>query len=155
LAIRQAYVQDVEAHGASLAGAYLSETVLGDAFGYPTSPALSADGEYLLAGTESGEICWWRVSDRTLLATMQGHTGAAWAVALAADGQLAASGGSDGTVRIWEAADGRALATLHGHTGDVWDVALSADGRTVASSGSDGTVRVWDVLGRRLLATLN
>ena len=51
LAIRQAYLQDVEAQGASLAGAHLSETVLGEAFSYPTSLALSADGAYLAAGT--------------------------------------------------------------------------------------------------------
>ena len=114
LAIRQAYLQDVEAHGASLAGAHLSETVLGEAFGYPTSLALSADGAYLVAGTESGEVCWWRVADRTLLATLPGHAGGIWAVALSGDGRLAASGGLDGTVRLWEAEGGRPLATLTG-----------------------------------------
>src|SRR5262249_3040267 len=34
LALRQAYLQDVEVHSMSLAGSYLSETVLGEAFGY-------------------------------------------------------------------------------------------------------------------------
>src|SRR5205814_810607 len=57
LAIRQAYLQDVEAQGASLAGSQLSETVLGEAFNYPTSrPTLSADGAYLAVGTANGEI---------------------------------------------------------------------------------------------------
>src|SRR5262249_44091505 len=51
--IRQAYVQDVEVRGTSLAGARLSETVLGEAFGYAMALALSDDGAYLAAGTES------------------------------------------------------------------------------------------------------
>ena len=138
LAIRQAYLQDVEAQGASLAGAHLSETVLGEAFSYPTSLALSADGAYLAAGTASGEVCWWRVADRTLLATLPGHAGAVWGVALSGDGRLVASGGVDGTVRLWEAESGRPLATLHGHAGGVCGVALSGDGRLVASGGSTG-----------------
>jgi len=154
LVLRQAYLQDVEAHGASLAGSHLSETVLGEAFGYPTSLALSADGAYLAAGTESGEVCCWRVADRTLLATLPGHAGAVWGVALSLDGRLIASAGLDGTVRLWEAETGRPLATLQGHAGGVRGVALSLDGRLIASAGHDGTVRVWEAEGGRPLATL-
>ena len=51
LAIRQAYLQGVEAQDASLAGAHLAEAVLGEAFTYPTAVALSADGAFLAAGT--------------------------------------------------------------------------------------------------------
>ena len=155
LAIRQAYLPEVEAQDASLAGAHLSETVLGEAFSYPTSLALSADGAYLAAGTASGEVCRWRVADRTLLATLPGHAGAVWGVALSGDGRLVASGGVDGTVRLWEAESGRPLATLHGHTGGVLGVALSADGRLVASGGVDGTVRLWEAESGRPLATLH
>jgi WD40 repeat protein/transcriptional regulator with XRE-family HTH domain len=144
LAIRQAYFQDVEAQGASLAGSHLSETVLGEAFAYPTSRALSADGAYLAVGTGSGEIYHWRVADRTLLATLHGHTGVVWGVALRDDGQLVASGGADGMVRLWDGEDGRPLAIMPGHTGAVWKVALNGDGRLVASGGVDGTVRLWD-----------
>ena len=154
LSIRQAYVQDVEAQGASLAESHLADTVLGEAFGYPTSLALSADGAYLVAGTESGEVCWWRVADRALLATLPGHAGATLAVALSGDGRLVASAGSDGIVRLWEAENGRPLATLKGHDGGVRGVALCGDGRLVASGGFDGTVRLWEAAGGRPLATL-
>jgi len=154
LAIRHAYLQDVEAQGASLAGSHLSETVFAEAFGYPTSLALSPDGAYLVAGTEGGEVYLWRVADRTLLATLPGHAGAVWAVALSLDGWLVASGGLDGTVRLWEAETGRPLATVQGHAGGVRGVALSGDGRLVASGGGDGTIRLWEVASRRPLAML-
>ncbi|HMA34253.1 MAG TPA: helix-turn-helix domain-containing protein [Chloroflexia bacterium] len=154
LAIRQAYLQEVAAQDASLAGAELHQAVLVEAFHYPMSVALSADGAYLAAGTTAGELCLWRVADRTPLLSVHGHTGLVWGVALSADGQLVASGSYDGTVKLWDAASGRLLATLQGHTGGVWSVALSADGQLVASGGYDGTVRLWDAVSGRLLVTL-
>ena len=42
IAIRQAYLQGVEAQDASLAGAHLAEAVLAEAFAYPLAVALSA-----------------------------------------------------------------------------------------------------------------
>lgn len=154
LTIRQAHLQEVEAQGASLAGSHLSETVLGEAFNYVTALALSADGAYLVAGTVSGEVCWWRVADRTLLATLPGHAGAVWNVALSGDGRLVASGSDDGTARLWDSVGRRPLATLQGHTGGILSVALSGDGRLVASGGDDGTARVWDAWGGTLRRTL-
>src|SRR5262249_25402853 len=78
LAIRQAYLQDVEAHAANLAGAHLTETVLAEAFGLATALAMSPDGAYVVAGTANGDVYRWRVADRTLLATLSGHDGAVW-----------------------------------------------------------------------------
>jgi WD40 repeat protein len=98
LTIRQVYFQEVEAQDVSLAGAYPSETVLAQAFNYPTDVALSADGTHVVAPTSAGEVYLWRIADRTLLTTLRGHAGAAWGVALSPDGRLVASGGFDGTV---------------------------------------------------------
>jgi hypothetical protein len=154
LTIRQAYLQDIEAHDASLAGAQLSESVVGEAFSYPTSSLeLSADGAFLAVGTSSGEVCCWRVADRTLLATWPGHTGAVLSVAVSGDGRLVASGGADGAVRLWEADGGRSLAVLQAHSGGVWGVALHGDDRLLASAGVDGTVRLWEVDDGRPLAS--
>src|SRR6266545_3113317 len=154
LALRQAYLQEVAAQDASLAGAELHQAVLVEAFNYPASVALSADGAYLAAGTTTGELCLWRVADRTLLLSVHGHTGVVYSVARSADGQLLASGSLDGTVKLWEAASGRLLATLQGHSGGVRGVALSADGQLLASSSEDGMVRLWEAASGRLLATL-
>ena len=144
LAIRQAYLAQVDAQHASLADAHLAETVLAEAFDFPGSVALSGDGALLTAGTSTGQVCLWRAADRTPLWAVQGHTGGVWGMALSADGRVLASGGTDGAVRLWETGTGRLQATLLGHTGTVYDVALSADGQLLASGGTDGTVRLWE-----------
>jgi WD40 repeat protein len=144
LAIRQAYLAMVEAQDARLAGAHMAESVLAEAFDFPGSVALSADGTVLAAGTSTGQVWLWRVADRTLVAMLEGHTGAVWGVALSADGKRAASSGAEGTVRLWEASTGRTLAILPGHTGAAWAAALSARGDIVASGGQDQTVRLWE-----------
>ena len=154
LAIRQAYLADVEAQDARLVDTHMAHTVLAAAFDFPTSVALSGDGALLVAGTSTGEVQLWRVAERTPLWAVQGHTGGVWDVALSADGRLLASGGGDGTVRLWEVGTGRPLATLQGHTGAVRSVALSADGEFVASGSFDGTVKLWEASTARLLATL-
>jgi WD40 repeat protein len=154
LSVRQVYLQGVNAQDASLAGAHLAEAVLDEAFAYPTTVALSANGAVLAAGTPTGEVRIWRTADRTLLIAAHGHASMVWGVALSADGRLLISGGEDGTVGLWETGSGQLLATLRGHTAGVRGVALSSDGRLGASAGWDGTARVWELESGQLLATL-
>jgi WD40 repeat protein/transcriptional regulator with XRE-family HTH domain len=145
LALRQVYLQGVEAQDTSLAGAHVVESVLGEAFVYPTAVALSADGTFLAAGTSTGEVHLWWAADRTLLLALQGHSGGVWSVAISENERLLASGGDDGTVQLWELESGRLLATLSRHIGVVYGVAVSEDGRLVASFGVDGAVQLWEV----------
>jgi hypothetical protein len=142
LAIRQAYLRDVDAQGATLAGAHLSECALPESF-HQITVTLTPDGTHLLTGTTTGDLCLWRAADRTLLLSRSAHAGVVMGVALCADRGLAATASQDGTVRLWEAGTGRPLATLRGHTGFVQSVALSDDGALVASAGQDGTVKLW------------
>jgi WD40 repeat protein len=152
LVIRQAFLQDVEAQDADLTGGHLTETVLGGAFSYPTSIAMSADGAYLIAGTSAGEVCVWRFSDRTLVATLSGHSGGVRSVSIADDGRTAASGSADGTIRLWDLARGVALATLPGHGGGIWGVALSRDGSSVVGGGDDSIANVWNAASGQVVA---
>jgi len=154
LAIRQAYLADVDVHDGSFAGAHLAESVLADAFTSPVSVTLSGDGAMLAAGTSTGQIWLWRVADRTLLATLDGYPGQVFGVSLTTDGGLLAGGGMDGTVRSWDTATGRLLTTFEGHTSGVAGVAFSADGHMLASGSFDGTIRLWAGDAGRPLASL-
>src|SRR5262249_62041961 len=59
LAIRQAYLAEVDAQDARLVDAELADTVLADAFHFPVSVALSGDGALLAAGTSTGQVGLW------------------------------------------------------------------------------------------------
>jgi WD40 repeat protein/transcriptional regulator with XRE-family HTH domain len=144
LAIRSAYLAEVEAQDASLAGAQLADCVVAEAFDFPGSVALSPDGGSLAAGTSTGQVWLWRTADRTPLMVVNAHSGAVWGVALSGDGRLVASAGADALVRLWDTSTGQCVATLQAHSGVVRTVALSANGRILASAGTDGAVRVWD-----------
>jgi len=64
------------------------------------SVAFSPDEETLASGSGQ-EIRLWRVSDGTLLRTLEGHTHDVNSVAFSPDGATLASGSWDGTVRLW------------------------------------------------------
>jgi len=143
LVVRQAYLQEVGAQDASLAGARLIDCALADAFYYPTSVALSADGTYLAAGTSQGEVRVWCRSSRGPTLAIRGHTGGVFGLAIAADARLVASGGLDGNVRIWDMLTGRLRGTISAGGVPVWSVSLSDNGLLVAAGTADGTFKVW------------
>jgi WD40 repeat protein len=156
LAIRQTFLPEIEAQDTSLAGSDLLDTVFAEPFNYPTSIGLAANGRYVAAGTSTGEVCLWRVFDRTLVTILHGPTGGVTALALSDDGRCVVAGAEDGSVHVWVVEDevGRLSATLMGHFGTVRGVALDADRRLVVSGGEDSTLRIWDMVNGRLLATL-
>jgi WD40 repeat protein/transcriptional regulator with XRE-family HTH domain len=154
LALRQAYLAGVEAEDVSLAYASLSQATLTETFNYPLSVSFSRDGALLAAGTAGGEVCLWRVADRTPLLVLQGHAGPVHRVALSEDGQLLASASEDGSIRLWRAPDGLPLGTLAGHTTPVYALTLSSSARLLVSGSFDGTLQVWDVPRQELVATL-
>src|SRR5262249_42007035 len=82
LEIRQAFLGGGGAGEVKRVGAHVAEVGLAEAFRNPNAVTLSADGVYLVVGTAVGEICIWHVADRTLLATLHGHTGGIRGVAL-------------------------------------------------------------------------
>ena len=102
LAIRQAFLQGIEAQDANFAGAHISETAFMEPIESIASMALSPDGLYLAVGSFSGQIRVWRATDRKVVLTWRGHSRVAWALAFSPDSSMLASGGYDGQVRLWD-----------------------------------------------------
>jgi WD40 repeat protein/transcriptional regulator with XRE-family HTH domain len=154
LSIRQAYLQDVEAQDANLAGARLTDTVLSDSFGAVGAVAISADGERIGAGTLGGAVRVWRMADRAPLVSARAGVGGIWSVALSSDGRLFASGSLDATVALWDVDWGTRLPLDLRQPSPVTRIALTSDRRTLVTAALDGVLRVWNLEKGLLVHTL-
>ena len=106
--------------------------------------AISPDGS-ILATVGSQTIKLWRLSDRTLIATLGSGVGAQ-GVAFSHDGaKLATVDEGDRLVRLWDITTGRLQREFTGHADGVFAVAFATDDRTLISAGADATIRFWDV----------
>jgi WD40 repeat protein len=97
------------------------------------------------------------VPDRSLLATLDAHTGILGGLAITPDGNTLVSAGGDGAIRLWTLPKATLARTIRAHpeVNGVTHLALSADGRTLVSSGWFGKVNVWSAADGRLLATFS
>jgi WD40 repeat protein len=80
-----------------------------------------------------------------LLLTLEGHSGAVWAVQFSPNGSKLASASRDEKVMVWNPSTGEHLHTLEGHLGAVNAVQFSPDGSKLASASHDKKVMVWDL----------
>ncbi|GAB3400937.1 WD40 repeat domain-containing protein [Flindersiella endophytica] len=135
---------------------------LGD-FASPTpnlvfSIAVSPDGTLLAAGYQNGAdggvINLFRMSDRSFVASLVGHTDSVFSVAFSPDGQRLASGSADQTVKVWNVPRRLLERTLTGHTFFVGSVDFSPDGTLLASGSWDQSVRIWRTSDFRLVRTI-
>ena len=120
--------------------------------------AFSPDGEILATGSifhtldlENNTLQLWRVSDGTLLKTIDNQDSLIQSIAFSPDGRFLASGGmpDDGLyigVRIWQVADSSLARTLKGFGktgGLIQSISFSPDSQILAGGASDGVVRLW------------
>lgn len=153
LAIRQAYLQGIEAQHANFTRAEITESLFTEPIESMASMVLSPDGRYLAVGSFSGQIRLWSVVNSTTVAIFKGHSRMAWALAFNADSTLLASGGYDGSVKLWKI-EGKerkqeynalCLKTLPGHEKWIRSLTFSPDGTLLVTGGDDETIRVWNV----------
>jgi WD40 repeat protein len=117
--------------------------------------AVSADGHYIVSGSEDRTVRAWDLQTGEVLHILRGHDAPVNAVAVGSPEHCIVTGSSDGTVRVWDLRTGQALRTLEGHLGPVLAVAVSGDGRHVVSGSADRTVRVWDLQSGQVLRTVD
>src|SRR5205823_1269039 len=142
LAIRGAYLQGVEMQDARLSGATLHEVVWTSAFDTIRAVAMSPDGHYIAAGSNSGQVRVWREEGRVAHLTIRGHTDRVGAIAFSPDGQALATASWDGTVRLWDVAGGAAIWTGQDQHVPVTSLAMSPSGKLISGS-YDGALHVW------------
>jgi WD40 repeat protein/transcriptional regulator with XRE-family HTH domain len=142
LAIRGAYLQGVQMQDASLAGATLHETIFTEAFDAIHSVAVSPDGRYLAAGSNSGQVLVWRWMVRAAHLTMRGHTDRVTAIAFSPAGDTLATASWDGTIKLWDVASGATIWTGRDQHVLVTSLAIGPNGKLVSGS-YDGAIHFW------------
>ena len=113
------------------------------------SVAVSADGRFIVSGSDDNTIKVWNIQERREECTFTGHTSDVSSVAVSADGRFIVSGSEDNTIKVWNIQERREECTFTGHTNYVLSVAVSADGRFIVSGSDDNTIKVWNIQERR------
>jgi len=104
----------------------------------------SADGKYVLTGSDKGPVRLWEVESHRHLPVFTGSNGLVGATAFSPDGQSLATGGLDG-LRLWNTSTGQLLHDFANAGNISYGVEFSADGRYILSGNFAGVVTLWDV----------
>tara|TARA_B100000609_G_scaffold199625_1_gene205155 strand:+ start:7313 stop:10876 length:3564 start_codon:yes stop_codon:yes gene_type:complete len=118
-----------------------------------TAAALSLDtdasGDRVAVGYRDGVIKIWKLSDYSLLHTLNSHTGAVHGVQFSPDGSSLASASADKKTIIWDASSGSVQHTFPQATDELRSVAWSPDGKFLAAGGMSSMVYMWEVMTKR------
>src|SRR5262249_40851923 len=112
-----------------------------------TSVAISADGEWVAAGSSAGLVRVWEAAtaEESFTALTPTQTGVSGLAFCGEDGRILAAAAADNTVQGWFTKSGKPAFTLRGHRRAVTALACSPDGRRLVSGGLDRTAIVWDL----------
>jgi WD40 repeat protein len=104
-----------------------------------------------IASTNSINI--YSLDKGSLIASLQGHTGAVWNLLLLIQNNLMASASNDGTIRLWNLTSNTNKFIFRGHsTGVVGLKQVSID--VLASGGYDAMVKLWNITSGNIIRTL-
>ncbi|KAJ3517139.1 hypothetical protein NMY22_g14026 [Coprinellus aureogranulatus] len=120
------------------------------------SVTLAADGSFLVAGNNKGQIYVWRLHEDVPPNGMRfqavtyffAHPKYLTRCLLSPDARYLATCSADTTVKIWSIGpnyDFRLERVLVGHQRWVWDCAFSADSAYLVTASSDHTARLWEM----------
>ena len=105
------------------------------------SVAISADGEYIVAGSDEDQVYLFS-KDGTLLWSYTAGDGV-YSVAISSDGETIVAGSLDNNVYLFDK-DSSTPLWSYGTGNRVWSVAISQDGETIAVGSWDNKVYLFD-----------
>lgn len=116
--------------------------------------AISANGQWLVSGHETGKAQLWNLYTRQQLRVLN-HSGVVRGLAFHPQTHHLATGSSDRQIKLWHCATGECLATFDGHDDAIWDLSFSSSGEYLASASSDGSAKLWNSKTGECLHTLH
>jgi WD40 repeat protein len=125
--------------------------VLGGHQGWITGIATSADGRWVVSGSDDTTARVWDTQSSENPSNprvLKGHAKEVKCVAMSADGRWVVTGSEDTTARVWDIwapQSGANPRVLEGHKEGVASVAVSNDGSWVATGSRDGDARLWNL----------
>ncbi|KJR40131.1 repeat-containing protein [Candidatus Magnetoovum chiemensis] len=108
------------------------------------SVSFSPDGKLLSCADNDGVINIYTIEDKTIYASLQGHSGAVYSAVFSADGKYLVSGGWDETIRLWDIESKTLTSVIDTNSGFVKSISFSPDGKLISSGNWDDTVKLWD-----------
>lgn len=145
LTIWEADFQNIDLENTNFSYATFSRCNFTQIFGLIVCVAFNPSGEYIAAGTSSGDILLWELKTRQLVLTFRGHTDWVRTLCFSENGLELFSASDDQTVRMWNSKTGYPLRLFPGHVGRVFAVAVDSEKQIMVSGGEDTFIRVWDI----------
>lgn len=119
--------------------------ILRGAPGLLKAGAIDPEGRSVAAGTETGPIYVWSLSNPTQApSVLKGHSGPVNGLSYLPDGRLV-SISSDRSVRVWDLRTPETSIIWTGHSDEVVVMAVSPSGDAVFTGGLDGMLLRWNV----------
>ena len=106
------------------------------------SVAISADGEYIVAGSDEDQVLLFHKDSNTPLWSYTAGDGV-YSVAISSDGETIVAGSLDNNVYLFDK-DSSTPLWSYGTGNRVWSVAISQDGETIAAGSWDNRVYLFD-----------
>jgi WD40 repeat protein len=115
--------------------------------------SLAVNDDFLLSGSEDGEIKVWDLNTHSCIRTLKQHFGIE-SLVITEHGNELLSGLSDGTILKWNLKDWKIMDSFKEHTKSIVTMVLLQNNQ-LASCSHDRTIKIWDLSKDKSVKTLN
>ena len=105
--------------------------------------AFSADGRFLVSGSNDDSARVWNVETGESVQVLTGHQSDIYGVAFSPNADRVTTASYDHTAGVWSVATGELLALLKDHEAEVHCIDWSPDGKHIVTGCDDHKLRIW------------